>query len=104
MPPMPHYLVTMDLPETEPDGPLPSIEGLVGTIRESILPSLEALSALKAQGKVLAGGYPGGRRSIVLIVESDSEEGVREMLGRVPCWDVSATDVARLRALEDPPG
>jgi hypothetical protein len=34
-------------------------------------------------------------------VEADSEEGVLEMLQRVPCWDVSATDVARLHALED---
>ena len=39
-PPMPQYLVTMDLPEAEPDGPLPSIEGLLGTIRETVLPSL----------------------------------------------------------------
>jgi hypothetical protein len=98
---MAQYLVTMDLPEAEPDGSLPSIEGLLGTIRERILPSLEALTALKAQGKVLAGGYPSGQRSIVLIVEADSEEGVLEMLERVPCWDASATDVARLHAFED---
>ena len=98
---MPQYLVTMDLPEAEPDGSLPSIEGLLGTIRETVLPSLEALAALKAQGRVLAGGYPSGQRSIILIVEADSEEGVLEMLGRVPCWDASATDVARLHAFED---
>ncbi len=101
---MAQYLVTMDLPEAEPDGPLPSIEGLVGTIRKTILPSLEALSALKAQGRVLAGGYPSGQRSIMLIVEADSEERVLGMLQRVPCWDLSATDVARLYALEEPPG
>ena len=99
--PVAKYLVPMDLPEAEPDGALPSIEGLLGTVRETILPSLEALSALKAQGRVLAGGYPSGQRSIMLIVEADSEEGVREMLGRVPCWDASATEVARLHAFED---
>ncbi len=98
---MAQYLVTMDLPEAEPDGPLPSIEGLVGTIRQTGLPSLEALIALKAQGRVLAGGYPSGQRSIMLIVEADSEERVLGMLERVPCWDVSATDVARLHAFED---
>lgn len=101
---MAQYLVTMDLPEAEPDGSLPSIEGLLGTIRETVLPSLEALTALKAQGRVLAGGYPSGRRSIMLIVEADSEEGVLGMLERVPCWDLSATDVARLHAFEDLPG
>ena len=57
---MAHYLVTMDLPEGEPNGPLPAFEALVGTIRETILPSLEALIALKAQGKVLAGGTRAG--------------------------------------------
>ena len=98
---MAQYLVTMDLPETAPGGSLPSIEELLGTIRKTILPSLEALAALKTQGKVLAGGYPSGQRSIMLIVEADSEEGVLEMLEQVPCWDVSATDVARLHAFED---
>ena len=101
MPLMAQYLVTMDLPEAEPDGSLPSIEGLLGTIRETVLPSLEALSALKAQCRVLAGGYPSGQRSIMLIVEADCEEGVLEMLERVPCWDASATDVVRLHAFED---
>ena len=103
MAPMAHYLVTMDLPEAEPDGPLPSIEGLVGTIRETVLPSLEALIALKARGRVLAGGYPSGQRSIMLVVEADSEEGVLGMLERVPCWDASATEVVRLHALEELP-
>ena len=101
---MAQYLVTMDLPEAGPDGPLPSIEGLVGTIRQTVLPSLEALIALKAQGRVLAGGYPSSQRSIMLIVEADSEERVLGMLQRVPCWDLSATDVARLYALDEPPG
>jgi hypothetical protein len=98
---MAQYLVTMDLPEAGPNGSLPSFEGLVGTIRETILPSLETLIALKAQGKVLAGGYPSGQRSIMLIVEADSEERVLELLERVPCWDVAATEVARLHVLEE---
>ena len=98
---MAQYLVTMDLPEGESNGPLPSFGALVGTIRETILPSLEALIALKAQGKVLAGGYPSGQRSIMLIVEADSEERALEILERVPCWDLAATEVARLHALED---
>ena len=98
---MAQYLVTMDLPEGEPNGPLPAFGALVGTIRQTILPSLEALIVLKAKGKVLAAGYPSGQRSIMLIVEADSEEQVLEILERVPCWDVAATDVARLHALEE---
>jgi hypothetical protein len=37
---MAQYLVTMDLPEGESNGALPSIERLVGTLRETILPTL----------------------------------------------------------------
>ena len=59
---MARYLVTMDLPtEATPDGVLPSIEGLLGTIRGTILPTLEALSDLKERGVVLDGGTRAGR-------------------------------------------
>ena len=99
---MARYLVTMDLPtETTPDGVLPSLEGLLGTVRETILPTLEALSALKERGVVLDGGYPSGKRSIMLIVEADSEEGVREMLEDVPGWEAETTEVSRLHTLEE---
>ena len=99
---MARYLVTMGLPtETTPDGVLPSLEGLLGTVRETILPTLEALSALKERGVVLDGGYPSGERSIMLIVEGDSEERVREMLEAVPGWEAESTEVRRLHTLEE---
>ncbi|HSK83224.1 MAG TPA: hypothetical protein VK902_07425 [Rubrobacter sp.] len=99
---MTRYLVTMDLPtETTPDGVLPSLEGLLGTVRETILPTLEALSALKERGVVLDGGYPSGKRSIMLVVEADSEERVREMLEGVPGWEAETTEVCRLHTLEE---
>jgi len=34
-------------------------------------------------------------------VEADSKKGGRGMLERVPCWDASATDLARLHAFEE---
>ena len=99
---MSRYLIKMDLPsEAEPNGPLRSIEGLVGTIRESILPTLEALSALKERGVVLDGGYPSGKRSIVLIVEADSEEHALEMLQGVPGCEAETTEVTRLHTLDE---
>ncbi len=98
---MPQYLVTMDLPEGESNGALPSIERLVGTIRETILPTLEALAALKERGAVLAGGYPSGKGSIMLVVEADSKARAMEMLEEVPCWDAASTEVTRLHALEE---
>ena len=99
---MARYLVSMDLPpEATPEGVLPSIEGLLGTVRETILPALEALSAFKERGVVLDGGYPSGKRSIMLVVEADSEERVREMLEEVPGWEAGTTEVSRLHTLEE---
>ena len=99
---MTRYLVTMNLPtEATPEGVLPSIDGLLGAVRETILPTLEALSALKERGVVLDGGYPSGKRSIMLIVEADSEERVRGMLEDVPGWEAQTTEVSRLHTLEE---
>ena len=98
---MAQYLVTMDLPEGESNGALPSIERLVGTLRETILPTLEALSALKERGVVLDGGYPSGKRSIMLIVEADSEERARMMLEGVPGYEAGTTEVSRLHTLDE---
>jgi hypothetical protein len=101
---MAQYLVSMELPgATRPSGSLPSIQEVVGVIRSTLLPSLESLLALKAQGKVVAGGYPSGReQSLILIMEAESEEEVLETLQSLPCWnDATDTEVARLHVLEE---
>jgi hypothetical protein len=102
---MAQYLVSIDLPEaTGPNEALPSIERVVGLMRSTLLPSLESLLALKARGKVVAGGYPSGpKQSLVLIMEAESEEEVLETLRSLPCWtDVANnTEVARLHVLEE---
>jgi hypothetical protein len=98
------YLVSMNLPEAAgPNEPLPSIERVVGLMRSTLLPSLESLLALKARGKVVAGGYPSGsRQSLMLILEAESEDEVFETLWSLPCWnDVVDTEVTRLHVLEE---
>jgi hypothetical protein len=72
-------------------------------MRSTLPPSLESILALKAQGKVVAGGYPSGpKQSLILIMEAESEE-VFETLRALPCWpDVEdKTEVARLHVLEE---
>ena len=101
---MAHYLVSMDFPEaTGPGDSLPSIEKVVGLMRKILLPSLESLLALKAQGKVVAGGYPSGpKQSLILIMEAESEDEVLETLQTLPCWNDAVTkEVAPLRVLEE---
>jgi hypothetical protein len=51
------YLVTMDIERVNPL----LLDQLARVLRESILPSVEALINLKAQGKVTTGGYPIGQ-------------------------------------------
>ena len=74
----------------------------VGLMRSTLLPSLEALLALKARGKVVAGGLPSGRKQkLMLIMEAESEE-VFETLQSLPCWnEVVSPEVTRLHILEE---
>ena len=101
---MAHYLVFLDLPGgAGPTEPLPSIERVVDLMRSTLLPSLESLLALKARGKVVAGGFPSGREQrLMLIMEAGSEEEVVEILQSLPCWnEVENPEVTRLHVLEE---
>ena len=65
--------------------PLLPIDQLTELVRDAILPSVEALTRLQAQGKVLSGGYPiGGRPAIVLLVDANSERALRDTGGLAP--------------------
>jgi hypothetical protein len=89
---MAKYFVTMDIEQADP---LLPVDRLVSVIREAILPSVEALASLTAQGKVVTGGYPIGDRFMVFVVEADSEEEVHEVLESLPLSGVARTSVRR---------
>jgi hypothetical protein len=78
---MPQYMASMNLLRADP---LLGIEQLNDIVRDKILPSLDALKDLQSQGKVLAGGHPVGQRYVVLFMEAESEDEVRELLGKLP--------------------
>ncbi len=88
------YLVTMGI---ETADPLLPIDRLVGVVRESILPSLEALADLEGRGRVVTGGYPVGERFVVLVVEADSEEDLQEVLDGLPLSGVAKVEARRLQ-------
>ena len=94
---MAQYLVTMDIESADP---LLPIDELVRVVRKSILPSLEALRALQARGKVVTGGYPIGDRFMVFVVEADSEEHLWEMLEDVPLSGKAKTKVRLLQGFD----
>jgi len=95
---MTQYFVTMDIEEANP---LLPVDQLARIVRGAILPSLEALVPLTAQGRVAMGGYPIGDNFMVFIVEAGSEEEVQEVLKGLPLSGVARTNVRRLHTLED---
>ena len=95
---MPKYLVTMNLLRTDP---LLPIDQLTALIRGAILPSVESLMELKAQGKLVSGGYPMGRPAIVLLVEAESEDELYEILEGLPLWNQVEVEATRMQGFEE---
>ena len=95
---MPQYLVTMNLSKAEP---LIDLGHLTNIVTEKILPSLDALKDLQLKGKVLAGGHPVGQHYVMLIMEAESEEEVRKLVGELPLSELGDTAVTELRSFEE---
>ncbi len=95
---MPQYQVTMNLTRADP---LLDVRQLTRIVADAILPSLEALKDLQSRGKVLAGGHPVGQRYVVLFMEAESEEEVREMLKDLPLSGLGETTVTELKSFEE---
>jgi Muconolactone delta-isomerase len=95
---MAKYLVTMNLLRTDP---LLPVDQLTHLIRGAILPSVESLTELKAQGKLVSGGYPIGRPAIVLLVEVESEEELYEILEGLPLWSEVEVEATRMEGFEE---
>lgn len=61
-----------------------------------ILPSFDALAALTAEGKILAGGVLAGTRTAAFIIEAASHDELDQLLEGIPFWGVMRTTVAPL--------
>jgi hypothetical protein len=96
---MPLYLVSMNLRRADP---LLPVDQLTEFVRDAILPSVEALTRLQAEGKVVSGGYPvGGRPAIVLLVEANTERELYEILEDLPLWEQVEVEARRMQGLEE---
>ena len=95
---MPLYLVTMNLNRADP---LLPVDQLTQFIRGAILPSVESLMRLQAQGKVVSGGYPIGRPAIVLLMDAESEKELYEILEGLPIWEQVEAETRRMQGFED---
>ena len=93
---MAFYFVTMAIKPADPQLP---VDRLANIVREAILPSVEALIPLRAQGRLVTGGYLVGEGTMVFVFEADSEEEVRGVLEDLPLSEVATTTVRPMRAL-----
>ena len=92
------YLVTQEFVDP---GPLLPPDQFLGMVRSAVLPGHEALINLKSEGKVIAGGFPVGERSIAFIVEADSPKELDPLLEEIPFWGIVKTKVTALQDFED---
>ncbi len=76
------YLVETDAAEISHLTP----EQLTTLAEEAVIPSLEALTKLQSEKKILAGGCIAGQRAHAFIVEAASNEAVSELLHSLPLW------------------
>jgi muconolactone delta-isomerase len=91
------YLVTGEFIDP---GPLLPPEQLVEVIRQGVLPSHDALTNLKAEGKLVAGGYAVGERAGVFIFEVDSNAELDALLQSLPLWGLIMKKATPLEEVE----
>ena len=83
------------------DGPgFAAPEEVIDVLEKGILPTFDALIAMQAEKKIIAGGLPAGSRKFHMIVEADSHDEVDRMLRDLPAWGVFKWKVVPLQSIE----
>ncbi len=91
------YLVTGEFIDP---GPLLPPEQLVELLRQMVLPSHDALTNLRSEGKLLAGGYSVGERAGAFIFDVDSHAELDALLQNLPYWGLLKLNVTPLEEIE----
>jgi hypothetical protein len=81
-----------------PSSPAP--EDMLDLLEFSVLPGFEALARLEAENKILGGGVPISERSVVFIVEAESNEALDQILRALPFWPILDWQVTPLVSFE----
>ena len=63
-----------------------SHEETIQILEKGILPTLDAITKLQEEKKIIAGGIPVGSRTFVFIVEASSNDEVDKLLRSLPAW------------------
>ena len=83
------------------DGPgFATPEEALRLLENVVLPSLDALSRLQAEKRILAGGLKVGERAFVFVAEAESNEKLDRMLREIPFWGMVKWEVTPLESFE----
>jgi hypothetical protein len=77
-----------------------SPEEALAVLEHGILPTFDALLALEAERKIVAGGLPVGDRAFVFIAEAASNEELDAMLRSIPAWGVLEWEVTPVQSFK----
>jgi muconolactone delta-isomerase len=82
-------------------GPLLPPQQFGGMMRQVVLPGHEALSSLRSEGKIVAGGFRVGEKAVAFIIEANSPKELDASLQGIPFWGITKTKVTPLQDFED---
>lgn len=83
------------------DGPgFATPEDALRILEGTVLPSLDALTRLESEKKILAGGLKVGARAFVFIAEAESNEKLDRMLREIPFWGMLKWEVTPLESFD----
>ena len=83
------------------DGPgFATPEEALRLLENVVLPSLDALSRLQGEKRILAGGLKVGERAFVFVAEAESNEKLDRMLREIPFWGMVKCEVTPLESFE----
>jgi len=78
----------------------PVNEDMMDLLEFSVLPGFEALAKLEAENIIAGGGVPISERSVVFIIEAESNEALDQTLRALPFWAVLDWQVTPLVSFE----
>ena len=71
---------------------------MIGVLENVVLPCLDALAKLEAQGVILAGGLPVAQRAFAFIVEATSNDELDRLLRGLAMWPAMQWRVTPLQS------
>lgn len=77
-----------------------SSQELVNALETMVLPSLDTLANLEADGTIIGGGIPVGDRAVAFVIEAESNDHLDRLLRDLPIWGMLKWSVTPLEPFE----